>query len=233
MSRAPDAELLRVAALEEDAAHGPPSPVGLYLRCVLLALVSVFAWGWALGTCTVARGGPEVAALRAREDSAHVRVHRAQAATTARVRAAEAQTARADAAVGRYTRARAQTQPVVVVQDAPHPELAGLPVVPGGWGAVTDGADTLPAPRVVIGALVARDSALAAADAAISEQRLALVKWGVVGRAFLAERAARDTALAGERARWQAQVDIARARARRWAWIGAGVGALGVLVLAR
>jgi hypothetical protein len=87
-------------------------------------------------------------------------------------------------------------------------------------------ADTLPAPRVVIGALAVRDSALVLAEAAISDQRLALTKWSVAGAAFMAERAASDSLQHAVRARLEA--DVARARRQRWQWATWGVG-LGVV----
>lgn len=229
MSRRPDDDLARVEAAEDPPAL--PGPEALFVRLLTVIVCLTLAWGFGAGACYGSRTeSPEVAALRAREDSAHVRVHRAQASTAARLADARRATTRAEAAVGRYTAARAAVRPVQT--DTAPPPLA-LPVVPGGWGTVTDGVDTLPTPRAVIGALIARDSALALADAAITEQRLALTKWAVAGRAFLAERAAHEEALAAVQARMQAQIRAERARARRLWWTGAAVGLVSGLALAR
>ena len=232
MSRRQDDDLARVEAAEDPPAL--PGPEALFVRLLTVVVCLTLAWGFGAGACYGSRTeSPEVAALRAREDSAHVRVHRAQASTAARLADARRATTRAEAAVTRYVQARRNIAPVVV-QDSAHPEIASaLPVVPGGWGTVTDGVDTLPTPRAVIGALIARDSALALADAAITEQRLALTKWAVAGRAFLAELAAHEEALAAVQTRMQAQIRAERARARRLWWTGAAVGLVGGLALAR
>jgi hypothetical protein len=231
MTRVPDHEWVRVAAIETGARDGPPSPVLSLARLALIPLALLWLSGVVLGTC--AAGSGEADTLRAREDSAHVRVHRAQQATAAALDAAERKTLAAERAVSAFRAARPAV-PTVRVDTAPPVLVAALPPVVGGWGTVAvDDTTTLPTPRLVIGALVARDSALTLADAAISEQRLALLKWRVVGQAFVTERTARDSALKATTARWTAEVAAVRRSRWRWAMAGAAGAVVGTVFLLR
>jgi hypothetical protein len=182
---------------------------------VWVALVVGLLAAWAARCWAPA---PAVAPLRAAERAAVARAAQLVLRVDSLRHVVDAATARADSAEARYRRTRRAVRSVTV--DTAPPDMA-LPDVPGGWGTVTDGELALPAPRAVIGALIARDSALTLADAALSEHRLALQRWAVAGTAFLAERQAHLAAVAAVEARWRAEV--AEAKRSRWRWLVVGV----------
>lgn len=199
------------------AIEWPPEPPrwrGL-AELVWIALVVGLLAAWSAKCWAPA---PAVDPLRRAERAAVARAAQLVLRVDSLRHVAAAATARADSLEARYARARRAVRPVTV--DTTPPDVT-LPDVPGGWGTVGLDDDTLPTPRAVIGAIVARDAALAAADTALSDHRLALQKWQAAGAAFLAERAAHLEAVAAVEARWRAEV--AEVRRSRWRWLVVGV----------